>query len=244
MSQHLKVSRIRRVSMTRGLAVVGMTAGLFATAGCRIDNALGPTTNQAIVQFINAAPRYATVDLFVDSTDAIPGMPYGNGSSIAVNAPTTPRKFTVRASTDTTVLASSPLIVANQATYALILTQHAVGAGLLILPDTVSPPPANQIGLRIVNVAPSAGAVDVYITGSDSTLATPVATNIPFEGVMNYQNVPAGTARLRVTAAGTKTVLLDLDATPLVAGQVRTIVVIDSGSGGLPLTWLGIPDRG
>ena len=241
----MTLSGIRRHLSVRGLAVFGVAAGLVSVAGCKVDNALGPSNNQAIVQFINAANSYATADLFVDGVDALPGLPYGQGSSIYVNAPTTPRSFVIRSAPDTTTLASSQLVVQNQGTYALILTQHTSGAGLLVLPDTVSVPPINSIALRIVNVSPAAGAVDVYITGADSTtLTTPVATNIPFEGVMNYQNVGVGAVHMVITSAGTKTVLLDVNATELTAGQVRTIVVIDADGGGLPLTWLAIPDIG
>ncbi|MEO7042102.1 MAG: DUF4397 domain-containing protein [Gemmatimonadaceae bacterium] len=241
----MTLSAIRRHLSVRGLALVGIAAGLVAVSGCQVDNALGPTNNQAIVQFINAANSYATADLFVDGVDALSGLPYGQGSSIYVNAPTTPRSFAIRSAPDTTTLASSQLVVANKGTYALILTQHASGAGLLVLPDTVSVPPTNSIGLRIVNVSPTAGAVDVYITGADSTtLTTPVATNIPFEGVTNYQNVGVGTVHLVITSAGTKTVLLDVNATALTPGQVRTFVLIDADAGGLPITWLAIPDIG
>jgi len=241
----MTLSGIRRHLSLRGLAVVGIAAGLVSVAGCKVDNALGPTNNQAIVQFINAANSYATADLFVDGVDALSGLPYGQGSSIYVSAPTTPRSFAIRSAPDTTTLAASQLVVTTNGTYALILTQRSSGAGLLVLPDTVSPPPLNSIGLRIVNVAPAAGAVDVYITGADSTaLTTPVAPNIPFEGVMNYQYVGVGPVHLVITTAGTKTVLLDVNGTQLTNGQVRTIVVIDADGGGLPLTWLAIPDVG
>jgi hypothetical protein len=222
-----------------------MATGLVAVSGCKVDNALGPSNNQAVVQFINAANSYATADLFVDGVDALSGLPYGQGSSVYVSAPTTPRSFAIRSAPDTTTLASSQFVVATNETYAFILTQHASGAGLIVLPDTVSPPPVNSIGLRMVNAAPAAGVVDVYITGADSTtLTTPVATNIPFEGVMKYQFLGVGPAHMVITTAGTKTVLLDVNATSLTTGQVRTVVVIDTDGGGLPLTWLGIPDVG
>lgn len=241
----MTLSTIRGHLSMRRLAVVGMGCSLVAASGCKVDNALGPSNNQAIVQFINAANRYATADLFVDGVDALPGLPYGQGSSIFVNAPTTPRSFVIRSAPDTTTLASSQLVVTNNATYALILTQRTSGAGLLVLPDTVSPPPVNSVGLRIVNAAPAAGAVDVYLTGADSTaLTTPVATNIPLEGVMNYKYVGVGNLHLVVTATGTKTVLLDVNGSQLTAGKVRTIVVVDANGGGLPVTWLAIPDIG
>jgi len=245
MAQYKTLSTIRRHLNLRGLAVVGMAVGLVAASGCKIDNALGPSNNQAIVQFINAANNYATADLFVDGVDALPGVPYGQGTSITVSAPTTPRSFAVRSAPDTTTIASSQLVVANQGTYALILTQRASGAGLLVLPDTVSSPPVNSIGLRVINAAPAAGVVDVYITGADSTtLTTPVATNIPFEGVMNYKYVGVGTVHVVLTTAGTKTILLDVNASQLTAGQVRSVLVIDAAGGGFPLAGLGIPDVG
>lgn len=235
--------QITRLFSARGLAVIGLAAGVAGISGCKLDDALGPTSNQGIVQIINAAARYDSVDLYVDSVNAVAGLPYGQGTSVPINALTTSRIFTVVNSTDASALASSEFIVADQATYALILTQRATGAGLLVLPDTVSAPPENQIALRIVNAATSSGTVDVYVTGPDSTLVTPVAQDIPFEGVMAYRHFPVGTVRLRVTTAGTQNVLLDVDASALVAGQVRTIVVVDSDAGGLPLTWLALPDR-
>lgn len=241
----MTLSVIRNHLSVRGLALFGIAAGLVAISGCQVDNALGPTNNQGIVQFINAANSYATADLFVDGVDTLSGLPYGYGSSVYVGASTTPRSIAIRSAPDTTTIASSQLLVETQGTYAIILTQHTSGAGLLVLPDTVTPPPVNSIGLRIVNVAPSAGAVDVYITGADSTaLTAPVATNIPFEGVMNYQYAGVGAVHLVVTNAGTKTVLLDANASALTSGQVRTIVVIDAAGGGLPVTWLAIPDIG
>ena len=245
MAHSMSLSAIRRHLNARGLAVVVMAAGLVAASGCKLDNALGPSKNQGIVQFINAANNYATADLFVDGLDTLSSLAYGQGSSIYVSATTTPRSFAIRSAPDTTTIASSQFVVTTNATYALILTQHASGAGLLVLPDTVSAPPVNSAGLRIVNVSPAAGVVDVYITGADSTaLTTPVATNIPFEGVMNYQYVGIGPLHMVVTTAGTKTVLLDVNATALTAGQVRTVVVIDADGGGLPVTWLAIPDIG
>jgi hypothetical protein len=165
---------------------------------------------------------------------------------VYVNALTNARKFRITAGTDTTTIASTQLLVQNLSVYAMIVTQHATGAGLLILPDTVSPLPSGQVGLRVINASPSAGPVDFYLTSADSTLTTPVATNITFEGTSGYilAPVPAGILRLRVTAAGTKNVLLDVDASSLTNGQARSVLLMDAAGGGLPVSWLAIPDRG
>lgn len=247
MSQHFRLTRITRLSSVRSLAGVGVVAGLAVIAGCNLDTSTGTTGlagPQGLIQFINAAPRYSTVNLNVDNTSAVTGEPYGAGSQVYVKALSNPRQFTVRSGSDTTAVASGQLLVADRSTYTVILTQHAVGGNLLILPDTVSAPPANQVGIRIVNGSPSVGAVDLYVTTTDSTLATPTATHVGFESGSVYVNVPAGTVRVRITTAGTTTVLLDIDAGTLTPGQVRTILLVDASGGGLPVSWLAVPDRG
>jgi hypothetical protein len=235
-----------RLSGVRAIAGIGMLAGLTAMAGCTLDNNLtangGP---QGLIQFVNAAPRYRYVNLNVDSVKTVSVQSYGSGNSAYVDALANARQLTVKDSANSTTLATAPLLVANQSVYLVLLTQHATGGNLLVFPDTASAPPGTSVGLRVINASPSAGAVDVYVTGADSTLTTPVATKIGYEGNTGYlysQN--GGVLRLRVTVAGTKTVLLDVDASSLTPGQVRSIVLIDAAGGGLPASWLPVPDRG
>lgn len=237
---------MNRIPSFRALAGIGILAGLSAIGGCTLDNNLtangGP---QGLIQFVNAAPRYRFVNLNVDSANAVAAQAYGSGNSAYVDALANARQLTVKDSANSTTLASTPLQVADQSVYLVLLTQHATGGNLLVFPDTASAPPGTAVGLRVINASPSAGPVDVYITGADSTLTTPTATSIGFEGNTGYlypQN--GGVLRLRLTVAGTKTVLLDVDASSLTPGQVRSIVLIDAAGGGLPASWLAVPDRG
>lgn len=246
MTQHFRFARITRISGFRALAGIGMVASVVAIGGCKLDNNLGPGGGaQGLIQFINAAPRYTSVNLKVDSAVAFSLQKYTTGASRFIASLANARQLTVRDSANANTLAASPLLIANRSVYLVILTQHATGGNLLIFPDTVSAPPANDVGLRLINASPSAGLVDFYITGSDSTLATASATNIVYEGTSGYINVPnTGVLRVRVTAAGTKNVLLDVYPSPLTAGQARSIVLLDAVGGGLPATSLGVPDRG
>ncbi|MEO8946451.1 MAG: DUF4397 domain-containing protein [Gemmatimonadaceae bacterium] len=244
MSQHFKLTRIKRLTGYRTLSRVTMLAGVAAIGGCNADSNVAPAPPQGLVQFINAASRYSSVDLNVDSTDVAAGQAYGSGTSVNVAAKATPQQFLVNITGDTTVLATSMVQVSDKSVYTVILTQRVVGAGLLVLPDTVTAPSGNTANLRVINASPSAGLVDVYITGTDTTLANPVSVNLPIEGISPYVNVPVGAGRVRVTAAGTTKVLLDIDATTLHPGQVRTVLMIDSPGGGLPVVGLAIPDLG
>ncbi len=246
MTQHFRFAQIARIPGFRALAGIGMVASVVAIGGCKLDNNLGPGgTAQGLIQFINAAPRYGFVSLKVDSAAVFSLQKYATGASAFIASLTNARQLTARDSANANTLAASPLLIANQSVYMVILTQHASGGNLLVFPDTVSAPPANDVGLRLINASPSAGPVDLYITGSDSTLATASATNIVYEGNSGYITVPnTGILRVRVTAAGTKNVLLDVDASLLTAGQARSVVLLDAAGGGLPATSLGVPDRG
>ena len=230
----------------RAIAGIGLAAGLGAVSGCNLDTRLTGTGGpQGLIQFVNAAPRYRFINFKVDSTTAVQLENYGAGTAAYVSALSAPRVLSVRDSANANTLASTQLQVADQSVYLSIFTQHATGGNLLVFPDTVSPPPGSAVGLRVINASASAGPVDVYITGADSTLTTPFAANVPFEGTSGYTYpVNGGTLRVRVTVAGTRTVLIDADASGLTPGQVRSVVIIDASGGGLPATWLAIPDRG
>ena len=247
MNHHFRFTAVRRLSGFRSLAAVSALAGLTALSGCKLDSIGGTNPGQqSLVQFVNAAPRYANVSFFIDSLQTVPIQKYGSGSQVYIQALANARQLTVRDSANSTTIATTPLQLVDKTVYAVILTQHASGGGLLVYKDTVTAPPTNQIGLRLINASPSAGPVDVYVVSGDTTLTTPIATNVTFENATNYVHVVTnGLVHLVVTAAGTKTVIINADASSLIPGQVRTIVLIDGVvGGGLPATWLSIPDLG
>ncbi len=243
MALHFRLMRNTRLPGFRALAGIGLLAGVTALGGCKIDNVTGNTAPQGLVQFINAAPRYATVNLLVDSASVLDSpQAFQGGTSVYLKSLTTPRTFVVTSGVDT--VTSGHLLVENMSVYTMIVTQHATGAGLLVLPDTVSPVPPGQVALRVINASPAAGPVDVYLTTTDTALTTPVVSNVTFEGTSGYILAPTGLGRLRITVAGTRNVLVDVDASVLSDGQARSILMLDAVGGGVPITWLSIPDRG
>jgi hypothetical protein len=220
---------------------------LGAAVACN-DGPTTPGTPAAVLQLIDAAPRYPNVSFYLNSSLATLNQAYGD-NTVFLYAPASasPQTFGVRSSTDTTLLASAQAILGVDTLYTVVFTQHSVNGGIIVLPDTVSAPPALDAEFRIVNAAPSAGgAVDVYETGVSASLTgvTPVASNVAFEGSSLYIPFTAGTVRIRVTAVGTQNVLLDLTPVTLSAGQVRTIILLDAAGGGTPLTYTVLGDLG
>jgi hypothetical protein len=232
----------------RRLAVwVSALTLLGATVSCN-DGPTTPGSPAAIVQLIDAAPRYPSVNFYINSSPTTLGQAYGD-NTVFLYTPASPalQTFGVRSSTDTTLLASAQAILGVDTIYTVVFTQHSVNGGIIVLPDTVSAPTGANAEFRIVNVSPSAGgAVDVYETAVSASLTgvTPVASNVVFEGSSLYIPFTAGTVRIRVTAAGTQNVLLDLTPVTLSAGQVRTIILLDAAGGGTPLTYVVLDDRG
>lgn len=244
MSKHFMSLRSTRLPAFRALAAAGILAGVAALAGCNLDTGTAPASGpQAFVNFINTAPRYNSLSLSVDSTLLASALPYGSGLTVIVAALDAPRHFTIFNDVDSTAVATSDVQVENQATYSLVVTQEGAGAGVLVLPDTASPPPSGQVGLRVVNVSPGVGSVDVYVTGADTALTTPTASDVTFENIAPYVDVSAGTARVRITAHNSKTVLLDISESQMQPGAVHTILLVDSVGSVSPVTWLEIQDR-
>jgi hypothetical protein len=118
--------------------------------------------------------------------------------------------------------------------------------------DDNAAPAAGQARVRVVNMSPTAGAIDVFLTaaGADLATATPNAANLAYRGATYLGlGVAAGTYTFRAVPAGTAPV--DRDANVritqtgivLAAGTVRSIVTADNSTGGAPLRAFVLSDR-
>jgi hypothetical protein len=65
---------------------------------------------------------------------------------------------------------------------------------------------------------------------------------VEFGDVADYIEAPAGDYQVRVTPAGTKTVVIDSGTLALSIGQVRTAIAVDAAGGGAPFDLLVLED--
>ena len=162
-------------------------------------------TDSTSVRFVDAAPRYETVKLCVNSVELGRGTFSPDVASLVTPLSAISQKMVVTATNDSTVLAYTPVKFVGDTSYTVVFTQHGSKGGLLVLHDTVaSTPPTGQASFRFVNVAPGASAMDVYKTTGSATLTgmTPWASNLSFEKSSSYVSVPVGSYRIIVTAVG------------------------------------------
>jgi hypothetical protein len=123
--------------------------------------------------------------------------------------------------------------LANVSAYTFITYGPTTFPGGLLLDDTlVLHVPSGDFGFRFVNVSPTAGLIDAYLTAPDADLASasPVVSGLAFNLFSNFVNVPLGSYELRITRSGTKEVIFDslLPAAPNSGGQ--TVVAYTRGS--------------
>jgi hypothetical protein len=122
--------------------------------------------------------------------------------------------------------------------FSVLAADKAANITEILFQDDNTAPPTGFAKFRGIHAAPSAGAVDLYVTGpTDSLPATPTAANLTYKQATNYIMLAAGTYRARVTNAGTTNVIADSGAVPLSGGQIRTAVASDAPMGGQIVEW-------
>jgi hypothetical protein len=118
----------------------------------------------------------------------------------------------------------------------ILVVNRSSDLDVLLFPDTNVPSTtADNTFVRLIHAAPGLSSVDIYVTATDTDLATatPIFTSIAYKTATPYLDVPGGNYRIRVTAAGSKTVVSDTNTLTLQKGRVYTSLTV--GGGGAPL---------
>lgn len=214
------------MTMWKWVAAALAGAGLLAACGG------GENRNMAQVRLVNASSGYAQLDWRVDDEMRQSGVPYGETANY-VEADPGKTNTLARAGSGTALLTFTP-DVAKRKHYTLLAYGPQGGLEQLLLDDNSGEPADNRSLLRVVNAAPDAGALDIYLTGADDTLAdsVPVQSGAAVGAVGAWLTVNSGNYRLRVTATGSKTDLrLDVPTVQLGNKWVTTLVVAPAVGG-------------
>ena len=222
---------------------LALASALVLTA-CSDDDPTGPAPKSQL-RLVHGAPGTAQVVLRRGDVTLVPATTFGAAPAAYVQtdagAPTLAARLVGGAADLATI---APTLKAGDA-YSLLLVKRAAGTALVALADSNGAPAAGKAKLRLVHAAAIAGNVDVYVTAPDADIAAiaPTVAALQPEKASTYQVFDAAARRVRLTTAGTKTVVLDVNNVAFTAGQVKTIVALEAPAGGLPLGSLTIADR-
>jgi hypothetical protein len=160
---------------------------------------------------------------------------FGTSSACSsVNAATP--ALTVTNTGSTTALAGfTPTLTAGHS-FSFVAYPTTTGGVQFVTLSNVNTPTTGLAGLRVFNATTGTTSYDVFVTTSGAPLGTAaVANTAPGGSGSAFVSVPAGAEEVRVTTAGSTTVLVDLSAQTLIAGQNYTLIIAPPATGSTTL---------
>ncbi|MCF3107814.1 DUF4397 domain-containing protein [Niabella sp. CC-SYL272] len=104
--------------------------------------------------------------------------------------------------------------------YSVFIVDTLSKMDAILVRDSVMEPKGDSVLLRLANMSPDAGAIDLYIQGN----TTPIAQNIGYKNVSTFVSFKSGRdIKFEAKAAGTNTVLATSDVKNLFNGNQYTI---------------------
>jgi hypothetical protein len=215
-----------------------------ALSACGKDTVTAPALPPlSQVRFINALSDTGAVD--IHAIDQVEFSPLANNLAYRAGTQYFPTEAGVRhfrvfpTSTNiavTSQIMADALVTLPAGTRLTLLLTGSARAGtvnLWVIDDATQPPPAGQVGIRLVNVA--GGIVNGYVvnTATSTLPATETFSNLGALTRSSYFLRPAGSAAVRVTDAGTTTVNASLagpNAPATLAGELPAAGVNSAGT--------------
>jgi hypothetical protein len=246
--------------------------GALLAAACTKDATFTePLAPRAAIHFVNAVPDTNQQDIHlvdIASNAGLYNAPFRSSNMFYQGIESGAHHFRAfEDSTDivvaSTILADTSLTMTANVSYTLIhagflRTAQVPAHQIWLIPDSPPTPAAGQIAVRIIHAGAALGNIDVNVVKHavnpatvDSLPDTPMVGNVAYGDVGTYVSLPwdsltTDSARVVVTAAGTKTVAFTLllplgvagnsTSNPIagarVAGSVMTAVVVPASVGG------------
>jgi Domain of unknown function (DUF4397) len=251
---------IKSMGLIAALALVGAACGTKEAPG-----PLEPGGTTGRVRFVNLVtdPARIPVNAILESVPFGVNLGYGATTPATLPSPSNAnysailsgtRSLVLKKTADTTVvLATISFTVADSADYTVYATGGTAGAAVtnFVTTDANPVPTASQVEVRIVNLSPTGGTLDVFVTApnADLSTATPTAAGLAYQGTSSFLVFAPGTYQVRAVPAGTApaarstSVVVTLNNIALTGGTGRTVVIADRAAGGAPLTGFVLSDR-
>jgi len=218
--------------LTRAVALLAL-CGLFFGLGCG-GGGLADKTNFRIM---NATPDQTSITALLDGTSIASSITYGSSDDYA-QTNSGSRHLQVEPASSTTVFLDQTInLGGGTSNTAIIANLSTTGNAILLTDDNTASTTTGNIKLRIVNAAPGLGTVDVYVlpSGTPITNSTPTISSLSFESSSSYLDLRAGSYSIVFTPPGSLFAFFNTGDIAFVAGQNRTIAVLNNTAGGFTI---------
>jgi hypothetical protein len=186
---------------------------------------------------MNATPDQSSITALLDGTSIASSITYGSADDYA-QTKSGSRHLQVEPASSTTVFLDQTInLGGGTSNTAIIANLSTTGNAILLTDDNTASTTTGHIKLRIVNASPGLGTVDVYVlpSGTPITNSTPTISSLGFESSSDYLDLPAGSYSIVFTPPGSLFAFFDTGDIAFVAGQNRTIAVLNNTAGGFTI---------
>ena len=226
---------------TRLVLTLSLSATAFLTA---CGGGGGGSTAQ--VRLLNATQSYAQLDLTVNDKTINSKVAYATvGDYGGVDTANTATRV-LESSVGTSISATTPTL-AGGTNYTYVSYGFAGAVRTSLLEESQAAADANKAKLVVLNLAPDAGALDIYVTATGDALdtATPLTSNLTGGAGSGYNLINSGTFRIRVTGYSKKGEDLRLDI-PAVTFDSTSVnwLILTSTSGGVLVNGMHLVQKG
>lgn len=199
------------------------------------------------VRLVNATSDYASLDMslisVVPASSVATAVTSGAASSYATITPGT-SKFSLERTGSGTPSAQTTLTLSSGVDYTLVAYTSGQQMQVMPLVDNEVAPSSGDGKIRIMNLSPDAGSVNVYmgVAGSSVSAASTLASYVT--GTTSYFEVTQGTYHIWITGAIDQTDLrLDIPSVTISDQQVMTLVLTGT-TGGVLVDGLFVTQQG
>ncbi len=222
----MKLSRFLFLSVMAG-------ATLFAQGG-----------STAAVRVVHASPDAPAVNVLVNGTRALEGIPY-RGFTGYNNIPAGAVTLEIQVAPAGPIVLRETFTLMPGGNYTFLAIGRVSGGRnplqLIGLGDDRTFE-MGQAKLRVIHAAPSAPSVDVWATAPYVALGgvAPLLTNVPFGAASGFVAVPQGLYQARVAPTGTRNIVIDSGAVNLTGNTISLAIALDPEREGGPFQLLFI----
>lgn len=205
----------------------------------------GADKTKAHVRLVNASSGYSALQLQVGNDTLVSSAAYGENQDYH-DQDKGSYDASVSRPGSATVLSTIGVSLAKDNHYTLLAYGKAGDLATLLVDENESDADSGKAKVRVINAAPDAGSVDVFITGSGESLAdsTALQSAQTYGKLSGFSIINSGTWRVRVTGASNKSDLrLDVDAVVFGSTGVTTLV-LTPGRGGVLVNVLQLDQEG
>ena len=225
MSVSFRASRARLSWISLAVVVVA------AVAGCTLKSGGYNTTSPPKIRVLNAAIDIGTVDVTLGSVLSVPILGYEQFSTYRTTG-TGPQLVRLTSTGTSTVVSDTTQDFENGDRFSYVLYGRPNAPATILVRDNVDLPGGGNFKVRFLNAATEMGPLDLYVTAPGATLdasVSPTISGIALGTASDFVEPNAGNVEVRITPAGSKTVLYDSGQITLSERNAYSIVAYSRG---------------